>query len=140
VRSRFRIAGAEREAASPEAIFFAHDVVGVPWAEVEQLRALPTWATRVAGVDAIPRGMRAFGRFQFDPERLRALHVPTLLLVGGESTLYHKATTATIANALPNARVVELPGQQHNANFTAPELLATEILRFLQAEGVGAPS
>jgi pimeloyl-ACP methyl ester carboxylesterase len=63
------------------------------------------------------RVARAFGRFQFDPERLRALHVPTLLLVGGESTLYNKAATATVANALPNARIVVLPGQQHNAKL-----------------------
>jgi hypothetical protein len=39
-----------------------------------------------------------------------------------------------VAGVLPNAQVAVLPGQQHNANVTAPELLATEILNFLTAE------
>jgi pimeloyl-ACP methyl ester carboxylesterase len=113
------------------AVVFGRDVVGVPWPEIQQQRASPTWAARLAGVHAIPPGMRAFARFQFQPERLRALHVPTLLVVGSESTPYHKGTTETVSAALPNARIVVLPGQRHNANITAPGLLAREILGFL---------
>jgi pimeloyl-ACP methyl ester carboxylesterase len=124
------IAAGDRDQAT---VVFGHDVVGVPWAELEQQRASTTWAARVAGVHAIPPGMRAFGRFRFEPERLGALKVPTLLLVGSESTAYHQGTTETVAAALPDARVVVLPGQQHNANITAPGLLATEILGFLTA-------
>lgn len=93
------------------AAVFLHEVVGVPWAEVEQQRASPVWPGRLAGVHAIPHGMRAFSRFRFDADRLRVLDVPTLLLVGGDSTPYHKGTTATVAAALPNAQVVVLPAQ-----------------------------
>jgi pimeloyl-ACP methyl ester carboxylesterase len=91
----------------------------------------------VAGVHAVPTGLRAFGRFHFDPDRLRRLDVPTLLLVGSDTTTYHKETVATVGQALPDARVVVLAGQRHNANITAPDLLATEILRFLTAPGLG---
>ena len=115
------------------AVVFLHEAVGVPWVAVERQRASPAWPGRLAGVHAIPPGMRAFDRFRFDADRLRVLDVPTLLLVGGDSTPYHKETTATVAAALPNAQVVVLPEQQHDAHFTAPELLATEIRRFLTA-------
>jgi pimeloyl-ACP methyl ester carboxylesterase len=116
------------------AVVFGHEVVRVPMTEIQKQRESPTWAGRVASVHAIPPGMRAVGRFQFQPERLRGLTVPTLLLVGSESTAYHKGTVATVAGVLPNAQVAVLPGQQHNANVTAPELLATQILNFLTAE------
>lgn len=115
------------------AVVFVTEQVGVPLAEVEKHRASPAWPGRLAGVHALPPGLRAFNRFRFDADRLRALDVPTLLLVGGDSTPYSKGTTATVAAALPNAQVAVLPGQQHNANITAPALLAAEILRFLTA-------
>jgi pimeloyl-ACP methyl ester carboxylesterase len=126
------VAAGDRDGA---AVIFVHEVVGVPWTEVEHQRTSPTWATRLTGIHAVPPGLRAFRRFQFDPNRLGALDVPTLLLVGGDSTPYHKGTVATIADALPDAQVKILPGQQHNANVTAPALLATEILRFLTSTG-----
>lgn len=122
------VAAGDRDGA---AVAFVHEVVGVPWPEVERQRASPTWAARMAGVHAIPPGLRAFGRFRFDPDRLRVLQVPTLLLVGSDSTAYHKASVATVADALPDAQVSVLPGQQHNANVTNPSLLAGAIRDFL---------
>jgi len=122
------VAAGDRDEA---AVVFVHEVVGVPWTEVEHQRASPTWATRVMGVHAVAPGLRAFGRFRFDPDRVRVLEVPTLLLVGSDSTPYHKQTVATVASALPHAQVAVLPGQQHNANVTAPALLAMAILHFV---------
>lgn len=124
------IMAGDRDAA---AVAFLTEQVGVPLAEVEKHRASPSWPGRLAGVHALPPGLRAFNRFQFDADRLHALNVPTLLLVGGDSIPYPKETTATVAAALPNAQVVVLPGQRHSANITAPELLAAEIRRFLTA-------
>ena len=34
--------------------------------------------------------------------------------------------------ALPNSEVVVLPGQQHIAHLSNPEMLAGEVMRFLQ--------
>lgn len=122
------VAAGDRDGA---AVIFVHEIVGVPLAEVEHHRASPAWKSRVGGIHAVPTGLRALGRFSFDPTRLRGLDVATLLLVGSESTPYHKGTVATVADSLPNAQVTILPGQRHNANVTAPDLLADEILRFL---------
>ena len=124
------VVAGDRDAA---AVVFVHEVVGLPMATVERLRASPGWPLRVAGVHAVPDGMRALRRFCFDGTRLGALTTPTLLLVGSDSTPYHKRATELIAAALPDARVVVLPHQQHNANLTAPDVLAAEILRFLIA-------
>ncbi len=124
------VAAGNRDAA---AVVFVHEVVGLPMATVERLRASPGWPLRVAGVHAVPDGMRALRRFCFDGTRLGALTTPTLLLVGSDSTPYHKRATELIAAALLDARMVVLPDQQHNANLTAPDVLAAEILRFLTA-------
>ncbi len=124
------VAAGDRDKA---AVVFVHAVVGLSRSDVEHQRTSPTWSLRVAGVHAVPPGLRAFGRFHFDPDRLRVLDVPTLLLVGSDTTIYLKETVATVAEAVPDAQVVVLPGQRHNANITAPDLLAAEILRFLAA-------
>lgn len=47
------------------------------------------------------------------------------------SPAWMKAGTAALAACLPDARVVQLPGQGHNAMITAPELLANAVLSFL---------
>jgi pimeloyl-ACP methyl ester carboxylesterase len=44
----------------------------------------------------------------------------------------------TVARALPNARVVILPDQQHLAMFTAPDLFVEEIVAFLAEDGTVA--
>lgn len=37
-----------------------------------------------------------------------------------------------MAGALPDARVVILPGQQHAAMYAAPGLFVSEVVRFLE--------
>jgi pimeloyl-ACP methyl ester carboxylesterase len=44
-----------------------------------------------------------------------------------------KAATEAVHAALPNSQIVVLPGQQHTAMNTAPELFVREVLQFLQA-------
>jgi pimeloyl-ACP methyl ester carboxylesterase len=86
-RIELLVASGDRDGA---ALVFIHEVVGVPGSEVEHQRASPTWSLRMDGVHAVPTGLRAFGRFQFDADRLRTLDVPTLVLVGSETTAYHE--------------------------------------------------
>jgi pimeloyl-ACP methyl ester carboxylesterase len=54
-----------------------------------------------------------------------------LLLVGSESPPSIQGRPSEVAAALPNGRVVELAGQGHMANITAPELTARVLLEFL---------
>jgi pimeloyl-ACP methyl ester carboxylesterase len=85
----------------------------------------------VAAAHTLPRELRAHEAYRFEPERFRHLNVRTLLLLGGDSPALFKASIEALHDALPNSRVVILPGQQHIAIDTAPDLFAQEVQAFL---------
>ncbi len=60
-------------------------------------------------------------------DRFRGLDVPTTLVEGDRSPAHLRERLADLAVALPNTRVVTLPGQGHTAHRTAPETLAGTI-------------
>lgn len=111
------------------------EIVGMPEAEFEQLRASAAWPSRLASAHTLPRETRAEVSYVFDAQRLSALKTPTLLLQGGDSPALLTQATELLHTALPNSRIVVLPGQQHLAMYTAPALLAREVLAFLREAG-----
>lgn len=112
-------------------VTFIREVVGIPSRELALLQSQPAWSARVAAAHTIPRELRAEARYRFDPERFKGVSTPTLLLLGGKSPLFMKASVDAVNAALPNSRVVVMPGQQHIADQTAPELFLREVLGFL---------
>lgn len=110
---------------------FMQEVVKMPKHELEAYRQLPMWKARIQLAPTIPREMVIDQTYRFDPAKFANLRVPTLLLLGGDSPpLFRKATEA-VNSALPNSTVVSLPGQQHIAMDTNPDLFVNEVLRFL---------
>jgi pimeloyl-ACP methyl ester carboxylesterase len=108
------------------------DLVGLPPAELELLRSQSdAWEVRLRNAPTLPREARTEQRYQFVAERFRSLETPTLLLVGGESPAREHENARTVALALSDARVALLPGQQHVAMYTAPDLFVNEVLHFL---------
>lgn len=67
----------------------------------------------------------------FDPRRFTELTVPTMLLVGEMSLPRELDNARGVAAALPNARIVVLPGEQHVAMHTDPDLFVREVVSFL---------
>jgi pimeloyl-ACP methyl ester carboxylesterase len=63
-------------------------------------------------------------------DRLGKVTVPVRLLVGTTSAEYMRPAAESIVAALPDADLVELPGQGHTANETAPDQLAGAIRDF----------
>ena len=110
------------------------EVAGVPPEGVEYMRSLAVWEARVGAAHTIPRELRTGEAYRFDPERFRDLEVPTLLLLGGDSPATFEEAEKAVAEALPNSRIVVMPGQGHVAMDTGTELFTTEVLRFLTAE------
>jgi pimeloyl-ACP methyl ester carboxylesterase len=53
-----------------------------------------------------------------------------LLLVGEESLDPAKADVESVAGALPDARIVVIPEQQHVANVLAPEIFSGYLVAF----------
>jgi pimeloyl-ACP methyl ester carboxylesterase len=113
--------------------FFMREVAGLPSDQVELLRSLPAWEARVAVAHTIPREERASREYAFDPDRFRELDVPTLFLQGGDSPAPFQAAGEAVRDALPNCRVVIMPGQRHAAMDTGTELFTAEALSFLKA-------
>jgi pimeloyl-ACP methyl ester carboxylesterase len=108
------------------------ELVEMPPEELEALRAQrDAWSVRLANVPTLPRELGAEERYVFAPERFRRMRTPTLLLVGEDSPPRELENATSIAEALPDARVVALEGQQHAAMYTAPEIFVSEIVRFL---------
>lgn len=99
--------------------------------EVEQLKSSPAWPARLALAHTVPRELSALKQYEFDPDRFKDMQTPTLFLLGGDSPQFIKDTTKTLASALPNSHVVVMPGQQHIAMYTAPELFVNELVQFL---------
>lgn len=111
---------------------FLREVAGITAAELEMLRAAPSWPGRVAAAHTIRREINALeGLPRFDAERFKAIKLPVLLLLGGDSPPLYGDAIAQIHAALPNSQVVVLPGQQHVAMNTAPDLFVREVLAFL---------
>lgn len=115
---------------------FFREIVGMPEAELELLRSLPSWSARVAAAHTVVRERLVDPPYLFEPARFSGLGVPTLLLAGGESPGFLRASTDALAAAIPGARVVTLEGQQHVAMDTAPVRFVAEVLGFLR----GGPS
>jgi pimeloyl-ACP methyl ester carboxylesterase len=112
-------------------ISFMRDMVQVPPHEVELLRTQPSWPGRVAAAHTIPRELGAVLDYQFDPARFAGVHIPTLLLLGGDSPGRLKRSTEAAHAALPHSRVAVMPGQQHAAMDTGTDLFTAEVIRFL---------
>ena len=55
----------------------------------------------------------------------------TPMLLGEQSREHLRRSTHAVAEALPDATVVDLPGQGHAALQTAPDLVADVLLRHL---------
>jgi pimeloyl-ACP methyl ester carboxylesterase len=98
------------------------DLVEMPPEEIELLRSQhDAWARRLANAHTLPRELDAEVSYVFRPERFAGMRTPTVLLVGGDSPPRELQNATAIARALPEARVVVLPGQQHAAMYMAPE-------------------
>jgi pimeloyl-ACP methyl ester carboxylesterase len=117
-------------------IAILRDLAGVTEDQLAQVRALPSWANRVAAAHTVVREQRVEEGYRFEPERFAGVRVPTLMLAGGETPPELLASTEMLAAALPDVRVHRLEGQGHVAMLTAPELFVREVLTFLRAATV----
>lgn len=112
---------------------FLREVAKIPPHDLEVYRRLPAWPVRVQLAPTIPRELSFDQTHRFDPARFADIQTPTLLLLGGDSPPVYRRAIQMLDSTLPNARVVILPGQQHVAMDTNPELFLGEVLGFLLA-------
>jgi pimeloyl-ACP methyl ester carboxylesterase len=112
-------------------IIFLREIVGIPQDEMEILRSLPSWSSRLASAHTIPREEASLGSYHLKPERFSRMKIPTLLLLGGDSPPFFRVAIETLKRAIPNSRIAIIPGQRHAAMDTGPELFLNEVMGFL---------
>jgi pimeloyl-ACP methyl ester carboxylesterase len=89
---------------------------------IQQLRAI----TRVSGVPHhVPPSV-------FSDEELRKIQTPTLMLIGDHEVIYKPELAIRRATRLMSGLRAEIvPNANHNAEYTAPDLVNAKILDFL---------
>jgi len=110
---------------------FLSEVAGLPADQIAHMRSLPAWEGRLAAAHTIPREERVNREYAFDPARFAGIDVPALMLTGGDSPPGFRAAADAVAAALPDCRVVVMPGQRHAAMDTDPARFTGEVTAFL---------
>jgi pimeloyl-ACP methyl ester carboxylesterase len=99
--------------------------------ELARMRARQNWTALVATISVHPRQMRALAAYRFDPDRMRSVKVPNLLLLGENTpSPYARQSIAALQKSLPNPTLVVLQRQEHNAVDRGRDVLARAILHF----------
>jgi pimeloyl-ACP methyl ester carboxylesterase len=106
---------------------FLVEAVELPEEAVASAEHWPDWAgmLRIAPTLAYDLAVLGDGRI---PEGVAELTMPVLVLHGGDSLPWMRASNEALVAAIPGARGVELAGQGHNAD---PALVAAELVPFL---------
>ena len=112
-------------------IRYLREFLGTPMEAVERHRANPrAWARWRSMAPSVTRELTAIRGYEFDAARFTHLKVPLRILVGSTSRPAMLRTAQRIQAAVPQASIVELPGQAHAAMTAAPEMFATAVLAF----------
>jgi pimeloyl-ACP methyl ester carboxylesterase len=109
---------------------FFKDYARLPALQINAFRADPSWPGRVQLAPSVCREVKAVSTYTSDPSRFTHISKPTLFLLGRESPQAVATSVHSGAAALPQSQLHILPGQQHDAMYTAPEMLAHEIANF----------
>ena len=124
-----RLLGEDDREALLELVF--RELVGSDEEELEHVKSQPSWQARVEAAHTGVRELRALDALSWDPEEAGRVTVPTLLLVGDTDPHPLADEAAAVADALPDARIAVLEGQGHEADITAPDLVAEAIVEFV---------
>jgi pimeloyl-ACP methyl ester carboxylesterase len=100
-------------------------------AGIERARGTDRWRDQLRYVVTAADDVNIARSYILEPERLAQITAPVLLLVGGTSLDWMKLGVSKFGEALPNSRTEEIEGQGHNAQFSAPDVLAEKIRAFL---------
>jgi pimeloyl-ACP methyl ester carboxylesterase len=128
VRAQLRAAAAAGDRDGIVETFF-RDVIELPAGDIEAMRGGRAWAVFCDNAPALVREGECLERTGI-PDWLATITVPTRVLVGTESVEHLRIAAATVAEQLPNADLVELPGQGHLAVETAPAEFVAAVRAF----------
>ncbi len=114
---------------------FFRDVLMMSDDDLSGWRSAPSWPGRVAAAHTITRECRAEVATPLDWAVATGITVPVLLLTGSESSELFRGDIETVADALPDARIVVIERQQHIADVLVPDVFWDQVLAFLSEQG-----
>ncbi len=114
-------------------VLFMREVVGMPDQALAGYRQQPMWPGRIKLAPTVPRELSLDRDYRFQPEKFVSLQLPTALLLGKDSPPFAHSVAEKIAGALPNGRIIILPGQGHIAMDINPQLFVDTVLGFLES-------
>lgn len=96
-------------------------------------RQLPQWPQWVKYRHSL-RGLHTIGDYNDDPQRLRSLRIPALIVTGAKTVAFHRLINDTLLKMLPAAEALEL-GAGHNSPASDPENFVAGWQKFQQRRG-----
>jgi len=113
-------------------ILFQREIVKVSDGEIAAMRFRASWPALVSTVDSQVRQNRELNRYRFDPERMRRVTAPTLLLTGSRSTSPTlNQALRSLMDVLPHRELKVFEGQEHNAMDAVPGEFADVVTAFI---------
>ena len=100
-------------------------------ADIARLQESPIWPHIVGLTPSLPSELDAAAGYEFDASLYGDLSIPLLLLLGSDSPPVLREVSDALTNVVPDSRMTVLEGQQHAANFDAPDLFAAEVTKFI---------
>lgn len=86
--------------------------------------------------DGQVRQLAAMGKSHLDPNALADCHVPTLVINGDHDVIFPPIQGKKIAQAMPNANFLLIPGMGHEISDDLGMLLAGHVVNHIQASSV----
>jgi pimeloyl-ACP methyl ester carboxylesterase len=119
------------DAGRPERLLvtFLREVVAMGDAELAAYRANPVWPARVAAAPTIVRELEAEASPDAGLERLGAVRLPVLQVLGSESVEAFRAATVALDARLRDGRVAVVQGARHAAHHSH----AAEFVRLVES-------
>ncbi|MEY9887469.1 pimeloyl-ACP methyl ester carboxylesterase [Catenulispora sp. MAP5-51] len=112
------------------ASLFLTEAIGLPPEIVSGMKHGPTWAFFLDKAPTLPYDVALSRPWEFvDRDRLAALEVPVLAVHGDKSAPGLMAGAKVVADSVPGARLVVLPGEDHGV-LQHPEALAPTLVEF----------
>ncbi|HYL14163.1 MAG TPA: alpha/beta hydrolase [Terriglobales bacterium] len=96
-------------------------------ARLDTLKNVHEWDVMMTTGELFPR---------LDPEAVRGIHAPVLLLSGEKSYPFLKLIDEELERLLPDNRRLIIPGATHRMWFEQPELCRTAVLDFLRGKSL----
>jgi pimeloyl-ACP methyl ester carboxylesterase len=114
-------------------LVFFRELALVSEDQLARMRRTAVWEARITAADTIVREARAEEAMPFGTKDVARLRLPVLLLQGGDSPPFLKDAIRALDQAIPGSVVATMPGQQHAAMDSAPEMFLREVEGFLLA-------